>query len=210
MSCAATGRRRGVLCGVTELTYLHNDLQHSRFACCLVGEGAIWPVNKVAWHTFLWICMLASMALGKHASDSLNISLACVYRPKRGEWCAEIDSAHPRRQLKLRKYNRCRRVDRAGYTARRLPVVRVHARQPKNLLDRPHKPLLLFLSILVRAQFRKLARNGNSAEALLTCERIRRPVVAPAVYPRGIRRHRAGDITFVPHVLQHLFRTSFG
>ena len=69
-------------------------------------------------------------------------------------------------------------------------MFRLDTRQPKNLLHRPHKPLLHFHFLLVRTQFRKLERDGNCAEALLVRERVHHPVVAAAVagISWGIRR----------------------
>lgn len=89
ISCAATGRRRVGMRGMWPIlqTYPHNDLQHSRSPYS-VGEVAIWPVNKVASHTFFneFVC-LVFMVLSKCAKHSLDASLACVHRPERGKWC---------------------------------------------------------------------------------------------------------------------------
>ena len=81
-----------------------------------------------------------------------------------------------------------------GYTAHGVPVPRLDTLQPKKLLDRPQAT---FLSIVIHTQFRKPARNGNSAEELLVCERVRHPVVAAAVagISWGIRRRRGRDVT---------------
>ena len=143
------------------------------------------------------------MMSGKRARNSLDVSLACVHRSECSKWCTEIDSAHPRRQLELYEHNRCRITVGAGRAAHGVPIFRLDARQPKNLLDRPHKPLLLFLSLLVRTQFRKLACDGNSAETLLGRERVRHPVVATVSW--GFRRRRGRDVT----LSQTLCSTSF-
>lgn len=150
----------------------------------------------------------------KHAKHSLDVSLACVHRPERGERCAEVDSAHPSRQRELREHDGRRRVVRTGRgrTASRGPTLGLQAREPEDLLNRPRQPRFLFLPLLVCTQLRELACDGNSAEALLVRERVRRPVgvTAAASISWGTRQCRGRGVTLFPYVLQHFFCASFG